>query len=188
MEPTKVAPSSPGHCSAALINGRFWTFGIEARLLNILRSVASSARASSPLAIQVRNACAASCASSALLPSWSRPDPSAAWSSMCRSIRSCHKRCGLLSGANKGASTTRDANRWVMPQQTCELVRKFRVGWVLESEPRPLVRVPGGQGAYAIRAFTRCVLWNEFRSVSSTDVSLSCCRSSPFHRSERPSP
>ena len=36
MEPTKVAPSSPGHCSAALINARFWTFGIEARLLNIL--------------------------------------------------------------------------------------------------------------------------------------------------------
>jgi hypothetical protein len=33
IEPTKIAPSSPGHCSAALINARFWAFGIETRLL-----------------------------------------------------------------------------------------------------------------------------------------------------------
>src|SRR5213079_359925 len=36
MEPTKVAPSSPGHCSAAPIDARFWIFGIEARLLGVL--------------------------------------------------------------------------------------------------------------------------------------------------------
>ena len=171
---------SPGHCSTALINARFWTFGIEARLLNILRSVASSARASSPLAIQVRNACAASCASSALLTSSSRPNTSAAWSSMCWSIRSCHKRRGLLSGANKGASTTQDANRWVMPKQTCQLVREFRVGWVLESQPPAAGSSPRWSGRLRDPRLTRWVLWNSFGA--SLEMSpLGCCRSSGRH-------
>jgi hypothetical protein len=136
MEPTKMAPSSPGHCSAALINARFWTFGIETRLLNIFHSVASSARASSPLAIRVRNACA---------PPAPLPHFLYLRAGLTLPLRGhpvlehmlSHKPRGLLSGANKGGSRTRDANRWVNgkvchTETNVRLIRQFRVGWILE--------------------------------------------------------
>jgi hypothetical protein len=48
-----------------------------------------------------------------------------------------HKSCGLLSGANKGASTAKNANRWVNgkvchAETNVRLVRQFRAGWVLK--------------------------------------------------------
>jgi hypothetical protein len=169
----------------ALINARLWTFGIESRLLNILRSVASSARASSPLAIlppkRLRRLLRLFRTSDIFEPT----DTSAA----CWSIRSCHKCHGLLSGANKGASTTEDASRWVMPKQTCRLVREFRVGWVLEW--RPPATGSSTRRSGRLRAFTRGMLWNEFRTVSFRDVvPLGCSRSSgrPLHRRNRKLP
>src|SRR5262249_59129526 len=39
------------------------------------------------------------------------------------------------SGAAEPKSLSRLFPNWLMPKQTCRLVREFRVGWVLESRP-----------------------------------------------------
>src|SRR5260370_40299760 len=110
-----------------------------------------------------------------------------------------HKRRGLLSGANKGGSTTQDANRWFNgkvchAETNVRLVRQFLGGWILEwgapaagSSPRRSGRlrdprrVPAGASCSAFLQCGQPCVVRETVVIENTDHNLSIDGRRPSH-------